>query len=688
MDSNQIGEIQARRLKEVQAIYHLTDAVNRAHVIEDIYKEALDALECTLGMDRASILLFDPDGVIRFKAWRGLSDSYRNAVEGHSPWKQSETDAQPITVADVVADESLADYRAVIQGEGIRALAFIPLVSDGRLLGKFMVYYNTPHDFTKEEIQISQNIANHVAFALDRRKAEVALQESHALLQAAMDAGKLGAWEWDIARNAITWTDRVYVIHGMEPGSFDGSLEAWRKLVHPDDWETVQSRLQKALARELPYELEFRTVRPNGEIRWVFTRADIVHDSHGKPTRLTGITQDITKRRRAEEALNKQTEKVNQLVEELREADRRKDQFLATLAHELRNPLAPVRNAVQILRMKGQSIPEIDWARDLIDRQMQHMSRLIDDLLDVSRISRNKLELRKDHLDLAKVVSAVVESSRPMFQESEQELIVTLAPETIIVEGDETRLEQIFLNILDNAAKYSDKGAPVRLTVEKQNNQAVISFEDSGIGIPADKLPSIFDMFSQVEDSLSRSRGGLGIGLHLTRRLVEMHRGTIEARSEGAGKGSAFIIRLPIAAMQPASVESNPAQQDAAASARLKVLVVDDIVITAFSFAKMLEMTGNTVKMAHDGEEAILMASEFRPNVALIDVGLPKMNGYDVARHIRQQEWGQAMTLIAVTGWGQEQDKRLAREAGFDRHLVKPLDPQELMNILQELPPG
>jgi len=404
------------------------------------------------------------------------------------------------------------------------------------------------------------------------------------------------------------------------------------------------------------------------------------------------LLAEVTERRRAEERLRELNEslerRVSERTEALRESDRRKDDFLATLAHELRNPLAPVRNAVEVLHLKGPDSPEVKWARGVIDRQMHSMSRLIDDLLDVSRISRGKIELRRERLDLADVVRAAVESSRPHIEKLEHELIVELPPGPIVLDADPTRLAQVLLNLLNNAAKFSARGGRIAMTAVRSGDEVVVSVKDAGIGIAADHLGSVFEMFSQVEAALSRSQGGLGIGLSLVKRLVEMHGGRVEARSEGLDKGSEFLIRLPLAeGSSPPHVPGSAGDTPVPAS-ELSVLVVDDNTDSALSMAMLLEEVGNRVCVAHDGEEAVRSAGENRPDVVLLDIGLPKMNGYDVARAIRAVPWGRTMVLIAVTGWGQDEDKRKAHEAGFDRHLVKPVDPRVLMDLLSTVRPG
>jgi CheY-like chemotaxis protein len=389
------------------------------------------------------------------------------------------------------------------------------------------------------------------------------------------------------------------------------------------------------------------------------------------PPIFTAYLRDLTQRKQAEQAL--------------READRRKDEFLATLAHELRNPLAPVRNAVELLRASGPAAPELEWARDVIDRQLRQMTRLIDDLMDVSRISRGKIELQRERVELAKVVHGAVETSRPLVEQMGHELTVTLPPEPIFLDGDVTRLAQVFLNLLNNAAKYTEPGGRIDLRAERQGGEVVVTVRDNGIGIPAAALPTIFEMFAQVEGASSRSQGGLGIGLTLVKRLVEMHGGSVTADSEGPGKGSTFTVRLPIGAEWPHTPDDPEDEERISPISKLRILVVDDNQDAAASLAMLLRLTGNEVRTAHDGEEAVRAAGEFRPRVVLLDIGLPKMTGYEVARIIRQQPGGKDMTLIAVTGWGQEEDRRKASEAGFDRHMVKPVDPKELLELLAEL---
>lgn len=373
------------------------------------------------------------------------------------------------------------------------------------------------------------------------------------------------------------------------------------------------------------------------------------------------------------------------LLEKLRQADHKKDEFLATLAHELRNPLAPIRTGLQLMQMTDGNVETIERARTMMERQVEQMVRLVDDLMDLTRISRGKIELKKQSIDLAAAVNNAVETARPLIEEMGHELIVLLPEQSILVEADLTRLAQVFWNLLTNAAKYTDRGGRIELTAQRQGSDVVAAVKDTGIGIPADKLRSIFEMFSQVEGALSRAQGGLGIGLCLVNQLVQMHGGTIEAQSEGPGRGSRFVVRLPLAVEQREAITNRDIGEPVMTSSTLRILVVDDNRDAAESLAMLLKIMGNNVRTASDGERGVQAASEFRPHVVLLDIGLPKLNGYEACRRIRQQAWSKNMVLIAVTGWGGEEDRRKSEEAGFDHHMVKPVDPTALMKLLADL---
>lgn len=373
------------------------------------------------------------------------------------------------------------------------------------------------------------------------------------------------------------------------------------------------------------------------------------------------------------------------LLATLRESDQRKDEFLAMLAHELRNPLAPIRSAAQIVRAKALPAPELQWAVGLIERQVQQMARLVDDLLDVSRISRGRIALRMERIDLATVLNSAVDTTRPLVEKSGHQLTVAMPPDPIWLQADVTRLAQVFSNLLHNAAKYTDHGGQIRVVVERNDTSVLVRVIDTGIGIPRDLLPHVFDLFMQVPHVAQRSEGGLGIGLTLVQRLVDMHRGTVEAHSEGPGTGSEFRVRLPVVA-EPALTTPTQAAGDVPPLATRRILLVDDNRDAADSLAMLLRMMGHDVHTAHDGMAALSAVTTFGPEVVLLDIGLPVLNGYEVARRIREQPGGSDIELIAVTGWGQEEDRRRSREAGFDYHITKPVELGELQKLLAAPP--
>jgi PAS domain S-box-containing protein len=368
-----------------------------------------------------------------------------------------------------------------------------------------------------------------------------------------------------------------------------------------------------------------------------------------------------------------------------RQADKHKDEFLAILAHELRNPLAPATNALHILQLKAPPIPELQWAREVIATQIQRMTRLIDDLMDVSRITSNKLTLRVERVELARVIDEALTTSRPFIDESQHELKLVLPREPVLLNADLVRMAQVLSNLLINAAKYTTPGGTITLRAERQDGEVVITIKDSGIGIPPELLPKIFDMFMQGDRTMTRIHSGLGIGLTLVKRLVEMHGGSVEAWSEGKDKGSEFTIRVP-ALVDPRSRERDAIHpDDSMPKGHRRILIVDDNELSANSLSILLGMAGNETRTAYDGAEAVATAETFRPDVVLLDLGLPLMDGYETCTRIRKQPWGKDILVVALTGWGQAEDRRRSTEAGFDRHIVKPADPVQLMKMLAEL---
>ena len=381
------------------------------------------------------------------------------------------------------------------------------------------------------------------------------------------------------------------------------------------------------------------------------------------------------------DAYNAMLAEVGRRSEALREADRRKDEFLATLAHELRNPLAPIRNALEILKLAGDDPAKSLKAREMMQRQVSQMVRLVDDLLDVSRITTGKLAVRKTAFDLHAAIRDAVETARPFIESRKHALEIDLPRGATVIEGDRTRLSQVFSNLLNNAAKYTEPGGRIQLTLRQDGRDAVVTVRDNGIGMAPGSMDAIFDMFVQVDRTLERSQAGLGVGLTLARRLVELHGGTVEATSAGPGEGSEFTVRLPLS---HARLEESTPRADGGPETRMRrILLADDNADFANSMGQLLTSQGHEVRIAYDGAEALATARDFRPDIAFVDIGMPKVHGYEVARRLRSEAATSGCVLIAVTGWGQENDRKRAAEAGFDRHLVKPVDPAEIEAILE-----
>jgi PAS domain S-box-containing protein len=839
--------------------------------------------------------------------------------------------------------------RKILEGDG--ALVALPLLVRERAIGALRLAFPTARTFSADDLAYMLNLVQQCAQALERarlydaelrareraeqeikerRRAEEALRASEGRLRLALQAGRMGTWEWDIATNRVTGSPSLEAIHGLPTGTFPGTLEAYQNHIHPDDRDRVLHSIQETLAQGKEHHIEYRLVWPDGTVHWVEGQGKLFSDGHGRPIYMIGICQDITERKQAGEAvmgsearfrnllfalpaavyttdregritlfndqaaelwgrrpdvgkdlwcgswqifrpdgtplphddcpmavalregrsvrgqeiiverpdgtrvcvlahpepLRDASEKVvggvNMLVDitdrkraeearfwlaaivessddaiittsldgtitswnrgaegifgyaageivgrpvttltapessddplrilerirqgervehyetlrrtkdgqnvyvsltvspvrdsagriigaskiardiserkrleealrdrtrQLAEADRRKDEFLAMLAHELRNPLAPLRNAAQVLQMLGSDAPKVRWAADLIHRQVQQATRLVDDLLDIARIARGKVRLQKEAVELATIVARAVETSRPLVDARKHDLTVSLPAEPVRLEADPARLVQVLINLLNNAAKYTEQGGRIWLTAERKGSEVVLRVRDTGVGIPPDVLPHVFDLFTQEERSLGHSQGGLGIGLSLVRRLVEMHGGSVEATSLGVGRGSEFTVRVPaLPEAQGAEAKRKQGRADGPAGqppAR-RVLVVDDNRDAAESLAILLQVKGHEVQTAHEGLAALEIARDFRPDIVLLDIGLPGMDGYEVARRLRQ-EHGRQEVLVALTGYGTDEDHHRSREAGFDYHLAKPVELDALYQLL------
>ena len=507
---------------------------------------------------------------------------------------------------------------------------------------------------------------------------DAALRESKARLEFTLAAARVGEWEIDVASGQCRHSDLYDRCFGYAAPVPGWNLDMLFAHLHPDDRERVRALAADAFANGKELAFECRVIWPDRSEHWI--------DVHGSPyvsarasereaprLRFLGIIADIT--------LRKLTEAT------LRDADLRKDEFLATLAHELRNPLAPIRNAVQIMQLSRDEAMH-DNARKIIERQLKQMVHLVDDLLDVSRISQGKVELRREQVDVADAVLDAIETSRPLIDAGRHHLTTKLAPpRALLVDADSTRLTQIVANLLNNAAKYTPEGGHIQVLAERDGDDAVITVLDSGIGLAQDMLPRIFDMFAQVDRSMDRAQGGLGIGLALVKRLVDMHGGSVFATSDGPGRGARFVVRLPLVrAPAPVPRLDGGHELEAQETDGLRVMVVDDNVDSAESLSQVMQILGYPVAVAHDGVEAVEMAANWKPAVVLMDIGMPRMSGLEAARAMRELPGGERLWLVALSGWGQNEDRRKSREAGFDHHFVKPVDVEALIDLIRNLP--
>jgi PAS domain S-box-containing protein len=580
---------------------------------------------------------------------------------------------KPAWIPDVVHDPNFPRAQIAMH-EGLHGAFGFPIRLGEETHGVMEFFSAKIRRPDEDLLQIMGTIGSQLGQFIERRHGDQEVHRSEALKAAVLES----------ALDAIITIDHRGAIVEFNPAAermfgWPRSEAIGKVLVDLIIPQSLKGQHEQGLRRYLATghgpvldkRIESRAVRSDGTefpVELAITRIPLPG-----PAMFTGYIRDIAERLRLEEELRTR-------AEQLLAADRRKNEFLATLAHELRNPLAPLRNGLQILRLGHADPAAMQEARAMMERQLSQMVHLIDDLLDLSRISRGTVELRKQRTELAKVVEQAVETSRPLIEQASHHLSVNLPPSPIYVDCDITRLAQVFCNLLNNAAKYTERGGHIWLTIQRDNGEAVVTVRDDGIGIPAEMLPNVFDMFAQIDQNLERSQGGLGIGLSIVQRLVDLHGGTVEAKSNGNGMGSEFVVRLPVVLSvvlpQPENGKVTPA------CLRRRILVVDDNGDAAVSLAMMLKFMGNETQTAFDGFEALAMGATFRPDIILLDIGMPKLNGYETAKRIRNQAWGKSVVLAALTGWGLDDDRRKSQEAGFDFHLVKPIEPAALEEIL------
>jgi PAS domain S-box-containing protein len=500
----------------------------------------------------------------------------------------------------------------------------------------------------------------------DRHLAEARLRDSEARFRTMADGSPVMIWATD-RHGAIEFVNKAFRdFFGVTPEQL--RHDGWRSLLHPDDVASYMNAYQDAVAKQAQFRAQARVRGEKGDWRWTESYATPRLGPHGQFLGYVGVSPDVTAVVEAQEAL--------------RQADQRKDEFLATLAHELRNPLAPIRVAAELLTLPALDERRLSLSRQVIQRQVAHMARLLDDLLDVARIKRGKLELKKQPVTLGTIVDTAVEAVQPLIKARAHKLIVDIEPQIPTLDADPVRLAQVLSNLLTNAAKYTDSPGRITLAARVIGDALRISVKDNGIGLSPSAQVHIFDMFSQGHSDGGRAEGGLGIGLALVKGIVNLHGGAIEAFSAGPGFGSEFVVTLPCRVSGTLRPVVPPGAKPPSAVVPRRILIADDNEDAANTLAMLMQTAGHEVRTAHGGHAALKLAGSFRPEVALLDIGMPDLDGYEVARNVRETPWGQDILLVALTGWGQEDDKRRARAAGFDHHLTKPVDPHDLDELL------
>jgi PAS domain S-box-containing protein len=651
----------------------LTQAISQTRTVEELYTTALDALADGLGVSRSSVLLFDSAGVMRFAAWRGISDLYRAAVEGHTPWQPDSPSPEPIVVADVAQEPSLAGLLPAIEAEGIAAMAFIPLVSLGKVIGNFMLYYDTPRALAPDDLELAGTIASQVAFAVGRTHAEAEARRSEERLRFALDAAAMGTWDWDLSAQTVQWSDNLERLHGLPSGTFDGTFASYEREIHPDDRARVFASIQRALTEGIPHDAEYRMVAPDGSIRWIESKGRVEYE-RGKPVRMTGVCMIVTRRKEAELARLAVAEETSRL----------KDEFLATLSHELRTPLNAILGWVQMLQAGSVSLERMRQAIDVIGRNTSLQAQLIEDILDVSRIITGKLEIEHLPVLLPPLIDTVVTGALPAARAKSVDLVKTVPAGLPLIEGDPKRLHQVLGNVLSNAVKFTPHGGRVEVRCAVDSDVIAIDVQDSGVGIAPEFLPYVFERFRQADSRSTRRHSGLGLGLAIAHHLIEQHRGEISASSDGTGRGTTVHIRLPVrthASMQSSS-SAEPSQLEFPMHG-MTVLVVDDQRDSCELLGALFERHGARVVQCESAESALGALADVHAHLLVADIAMPDVDGYELIRRVRESH--AALPAIAVSAYARPQDRRRALAAGYDGYCAKPVEAPQLLRAIRDV---
>ena len=656
--------------RHIAVCLELTRAVSRARTLDEIFEAALDAIADGMHVHRAAVRLIDPDGVMRFKASRGLSERYRAAAEGSTAWTADTPDPQTIVVSDVTGEPALTALLPAMADERIGAMLCLPLLSLGRAVGKLVLYFEEPHDPEEDDLQLAGIIASEVAFAVERAHAENNARRNAERLRFALESALMGTWEWDMASQTVQWSDNLAAIHGLPPDTFDGTFESYQREIHPDDRDRVLASLHRAIAEGVPHDVEYRIVAPDGTVRWVEGKGRVEYED-GRPVRMAGVCMMVTRRKEAELARLSTAEETSRL----------KDEFLATLSHELRTPLNAILGWVQMLQ-DGRLPPEkVRHAIDVIGRNARLQAQLIEDILDVSRIITGKLEVERWPLLVPQLVDNVLNTALPAAEAKQIRLSRDVPADVPPITGDVKRLQQVLGNIVDNAIKFTPERGQVDVGCHVERDALVIRIRDSGVGIAADFLPFVFDRFRQADSRLTRLHGGLGLGLAIARHLIDMHGGTIRAHSDGPGRGATFEIALPVKPMarpvDPPSITGSPLRLDG-----LTALVVDDHLDSRELLAEILRTCGADVVQCASAASTLLALETTPVDLIVADLGMPDVDGYEMIRRVRRMRERHAVPAIAVSAYSRAEDRDAAYAAGYDGYCPKPLEAREFLQVV------
>ncbi len=658
------------------ALIELTDALRDLKTPDDISYRACEILGRALGVSRVGYGAIDAANEVLSveRDWTaaGIPTLDRTqSLRGYGAFIDELKLGLCVAVDDVDLDTRTASAAAHLRARGAASFVIVPLIEAGRLVAVMFVNHALPRAWRADDLALTREAAERARTAGERQRSELAMRASEAKFRTIAEAMPHMLWSTLADGTYDYFNQRWFEFTGVPDDAPPGE-EAWESILHPDDQAATRARWRRSLDTGATYEDQYRMRHHSGEYRWVLDRALPVRGEHGEIIRWMGSCTDI---------------QVQKLAEvELREVNRRKDEFLAMLAHELRNPLAPISTAAQLLKIGNIDERRIQQASDIIVRQVRHMTDLVDDLLDVSRVTRGLVQLDKVALDLKSIVAAAVEQARPLIEARRHELVLRMPSARTCVRGDKTRLVQVVANLLNNAAKYTPQGGEITLALEVRETQVAIVVRDNGSGIAPGLLPSVFNLFTQGERTPDRAQGGLGLGLALVKSITQLHDGEASAASEGSGKGSTFTIALPLLQSEPAlHAGQRRAGRAARSGAAVRLMIVDDNVDAARSLAALLEADGHMAEVAEDARGALGFAALDAIQVFILDIGLPDMDGYELARRLRADPATRGALLIALTGYGQGHDRVLSKAAGFDHHFVKPVDTEVLTQLFAAL---